>query len=318
MIRSRTAAIVFLLIFPSQLNSHNLSIQYDIPSNTTKVYNNDLIVFSSAATCLDDQYTFNYSDPECYTCSTGKYRSIPSQPLPGAPGHAPWLPMAFTWNNANWVYTNRMYGGYGPYHPVYYTSFWPGAGGGGYAYFVFSKWFFYYGSPSIDGSACPCGGGGFWIFGGDTQLRNELSQSTNINWCQNCPENLVCPVGSYISYRCSSGAAAECKYCLPGTYTALESQSSCTPCLPGTYAELSAQSACKPCPPGRYSVLSAQTSCISCPKDTFNNESGKTTCSPCPIGTYTSQSGATACIPCDSGYFFNENNPTSCMRCTNE
>ncbi len=180
MIFLKIVVILYLFIYPSQLDSQNLSREYDIVSNKSKTYNNNLPVFASAATCLPDQYTFNYSDPNCYTCPLGTYRSIPSQPLPDAPGHAPWLPMAFTWNGANWVYTNRMYGGYGPFHPVYYTSFWPTAGGGGYAYFVFSKWFFYYGSPSIDGSTCPCGGGGFWIFGGDTQLRNELLQSTNI------------------------------------------------------------------------------------------------------------------------------------------
>ena len=302
MVQNEKFTIIFLLfLFFNYFQIEGL--EYKVEPDQVFLHTagtDNLLMFASASSCLPDQYTLNYSDPNCYTCPIGKYRSIPSAWSQETPGFAPWLPMGLTWDGAVWTYMNRFYGGYGPYYPVYYTPFWPAAGGGGCSYFITWRWFFYYTSPSIDGTGCPVGGGGFLSFGPESQMQTALSQSTNIIWCQDCPENKVCPIGSYISYNCSNGKVAECKYCHAGTYAVNVSQS-----------------ACKPCPAGTFTALSGQSSCTACPLNTFNNELGGWVCSSCPSGTYSPRLGATACINCPNGYFFSQNVTTSCSECTN-
>ena len=143
--------ICFLLLFTQELNaepqndtsvSSTPALTYDTDTRIS-TFNEDLI-FSAASSCLPDQYTFNYSDPDCHSCPNGKYRSIPSQ-------FAAYFPMSMTWGGADWTYSNRIFGGYAMIYPVYYTPYYPYAGGGGCAWYFFSRWNMYYSSgPSID------------------------------------------------------------------------------------------------------------------------------------------------------------------------
>jgi hypothetical protein len=217
---------------------------YDTPTSN---YANGELVFAAAASCLPNQYTMNYSDPNCYSCPAGKYRSIPSQSSQ-APIYGPSYPMQFEWSDAVWTYANIFAGGYGPYYPAYYTPFWPSYGGGGCTNFGYSRWIFYYNSYSIDGSACGTKTGGWISFGFDSTLQSNLVNGDfkNVKYCLDCPD-LACPTGTYISYSCENGKAATCKYCAPGTITQTENQTSCQTCPAGTFNSNTGSSSCEAC-----------------------------------------------------------------------
>jgi len=255
-------------------------------------------VFASAASCPDNQYTLNRTDPACYKCPAGKFRSIPS--LDSSEGYAaPWAPMQFDYQGNTWSYANRMYGGYGPYWPVYNSNTYQG--GFSCAYFVATKYYAYYATPSVDASGCPLGGGGFIPW---TSLETTILSASNILWCKNCLPSFTCPTGTYTSFTCENGNPAECKSCPVGTFNSATNQSICTACPVGTYQSNQ----------GRTS----QAACLACANNTFNGQLGQSSCSTCASATYTSGQGASACSKCPAGSFMNISDPTKpCLFCNN-
>ena len=235
-----------------------------------------LSVFAAAASCpTSAHYAMSYASTDCLLCTAGQYRSVST----------PWAPMRMTWNGNTWTYANRYYFNV----PVYYGS--PGGGWGGtmgYTWWWYSQWIWSPASSSVDGSTCGCyngGWGGFPAPGGTywngeyNTMQPVISQSSSIEYCIDCPANLVCPIGTYISYRCSDGMAAECTSCPAGKYNAATGQAECIPCAPGTYSP-SGQSSCTPCAEGSFST------------------GGASSCSPCAAGLSAPVMGMAACVAC--------------------
>lgn len=249
------------------------------------------LVFPAAATCEPGQFTFNYTDPSCYTCPAGKFRSVPQA----------WAPMQVKWDSRVCKYGNRMY----QQQPVYYCS------DNTFLWWWVFKWIYYWGAPCIDGCSCPCGNGGWgWISaiqggyhtnGQYPPVEALVKATTDTRYCIECPTDLVCVAGTYISYKCDDGRAAECTYCPSGTYTSIANRTLCTPCEPGTYSQDFGATSCKQCASGTYSNITGGLSVMSCV--------------PCEAGTYANTTGQSMCNTCPAGMYANDT--TSCRQCTN-
>ena len=297
----------------------------------TQLQNKSLPVYAATATCPPNQYTLSYDSITCSQCPQNQYRTILSQ-------YTPYLPMSFKWDNADWSYTNRNFGVYHwagdqyPEYPVYHTPFWPRYGVGGCAWF-WVEWMMYYSGDAqsaMDGYNCPVGGGGFLPFVENPELGlsvretnpampSALAAATNIKWCKDCPANLVCPAGSYISYTCTLDGflrPAECTRCDPGKYTTTTGQSSCLSCPAGTYYDKVGASSCTPCSPGTFSAAGA-TSCSPCATGSYGPCNGNSACIPCGPGTYSNTTGNSLCTLCESGTVNPSTGVSSCVECAN-
>ena len=227
-----------------------------------------------------------------------------------------------TSNGAVWTYANRMFGGYGPYYPVYYTPYYPTAGGSGCTWFLYSRWTFYYPNyplADMDGYGCPVGGGGFLSFGGDPLIAGIITAATDVIWCKDCPSSLECKAGSYISYTCTVNGTtkpAECTRCTPGKYAANSNQSACLECPAGTYSNNIGLSSCTPCSPGTFSAAGA-TSCSPCATGSYSPYNGSSLCLPCEPGTYSNTTENSLCTPCESGTVNPSTGVSSCVECAN-
>ena len=72
--------ILSFIIFLKYIQQSNAqpSSQIQMIEQDVAVPSKSQMVMAAAASCLAaDQYTFNYSDPSCYDCPAGTYRSIP-------------------------------------------------------------------------------------------------------------------------------------------------------------------------------------------------------------------------------------------------
>jgi hypothetical protein len=308
----------------SQITPQKIEV-VDIASIPTK----SQIVVAATASCLADQYTFNISDPRCNDCPVGTFRSIPSISFRGStPYNRAYYPMSFTWSGSTWIFNNRMYGYWADY-PVYYSpgGFW-GAPGGypGNSWYYAKSWIFSYhfGGQGIDGSNCACGNGGWGSFGADPHLQDVMAAATNVQWCKECPTNLVCQAGTYISYKCKDGRIAECTNCPAGKFAefALTNQlgeSSCTLCPAGTYLNTIGAvgaTSCLSCGTGLYSPATQSTTCTVCSTGTFNPAVGQSVCVSCAPGTYSNVTGRSTCISCEKGSIAAQVGTSDCQSCS--
>lgn len=275
---------------------------HSMPNQTSTNNIQNLLVSASTVSCLAGQYILSDTDQTCKSCPAGKYRNVPTL----------WAPMSMHFNGVPWRYANRM----NMNQPVYWTDHGYYQGWPGYAWWYLNLWIYHWGGGvRMDGSSCPCGNGGwpsnwgvvtnqFLIDGQYTPLQSVIERSTDISYCSDCPANLVCDPGTYVSYTCSDGRAATCAFCQPGTYSSSSGQSACTPCPVGTYSTTSGQnslSSCTPCPVGTYSNANGQnslSSCIPCPEGTYSNSVGQSICPTCPIGFFNNATGKTICTRC--------------------
>eukprot|EP00698_Gefionella_okellyi_P024603 TRINITY_DN8740_c0_g1_i1.p1 TRINITY_DN8740_c0_g1~~TRINITY_DN8740_c0_g1_i1.p1 ORF type:complete len:1094 (-),score=123.02 TRINITY_DN8740_c0_g1_i1:113-3394(-) len=143
-----------------------------------------------------------------------------------------------------------------------------------------------------------------------------------------------CPNGS------ASAFGQECSLCPPGTYAAINGQSSCTPCAGGTFSAETGATICSGipqpgsfsaagstassvCAPGSYATVAGMSSCTLCPRGTWNylpggfgsyyctacspgyanNVTGASSCTTCPKGTYSLATGTFVCPNCPTGTY---------------
>lgn len=288
---SALAFYIFLLNLSCNLGMVNADIvafKRAQPEGNSSIYSNisvvaqdftvmaqDFTVFSATASCPPGQYTLNPDDTSCYTCPSGKFRSVPTA----------WAPMQVNLWGDVYTYFNRMYFN----QPVYRTGY------GAHFWWYYNSWYGAWGSgPCVDGCSCWCGpwyssgfnfaAVGHYYDGQYQPISGLLGVTTNPVYCLDCPTNLICPAGTSISYKCADGRAAECSRCPAGTYTSSGNMTACTPCAKGTYnADMGA------------------TSCTECAIGTYAGATGMSACSTCPAGMYAPLTGLSACLYCDSG-----------------
>ena len=267
-------------IIPSPGNDPTVKVFPLITETLPNMNKPDLM--SAGVTCSPGEYIFNDTDTRCKTCPAGKFRSIPTL----------WAPMRVAMEGGLCKYQNRMYMNQPtyqcdiPYHgnrPKAFWWFW-------YAWFVGST------MPCVDGCNCWCSNGAYYTFattgenffdGQYPPIRELLKATTNPEYCLDCPENLVCAAGTYISYRCDNGKAAECTRCPSDTYTSIANQASCETCAVAngyvTESGIGRTTACPfECNAGYAKLGSVCAPCLTCPngeyvKDCRGNSTGSCT-----------------------------------------
>ncbi len=243
------------------------------------------MVYSTGVTCNPGEYIFNDTDTSCKTCPAGKFRSVPTS----------WAPMRVTYEGGLCWYQNRMYFNQPTYQcdipywgnrPKSFWWFW-------YAWFVGST------MPCVDGCNCWCSNGAYYTFAGTGQnffegeyppIQELVKATTKPEYCLDCPENLVCAAGTYISYRCDNGKAAECTRCPSDTYTSITNQTSCKTCaIANGYITESGIGRTTACP-------------FECNKDYVKLGSLCTPCQTCANGEYRIDCGGNSTGYCTACY----------------